>query len=110
LGASVAQLVEQLTLNQLVSGSSPDRGTIFLFSWPHSGQAGHSRRRCPNLKRPASNAFSKKIENFEAAVSLNFAYYSFCKTHSSLRMTLARAAGIEASAWTVAELVERCGE
>ncbi len=25
--ASVAQLVEQLTLNQLVSGSSPDRGT-----------------------------------------------------------------------------------
>jgi hypothetical protein len=29
-GASVAQLVEQLTLNQLVSGSSPDRGTIFF--------------------------------------------------------------------------------
>ena len=28
--ASVAQLVEQLTLNQLVLGSSPSRGTIFL--------------------------------------------------------------------------------
>jgi hypothetical protein len=27
--ASVAQLVEQLTLNQLVHGSSPCRGTIF---------------------------------------------------------------------------------
>ena len=27
--ASVAQLVEQLTLNQLVWGSSPHRGTIF---------------------------------------------------------------------------------
>lgn len=27
--ASVAQLVEQLTLNQLVLGSSPSRGTIF---------------------------------------------------------------------------------
>ena len=29
LVASVAQLVEQLTLNQLVHGSSPCRGTIF---------------------------------------------------------------------------------
>ena len=31
LVASVAQLVEQLTLNQLVLGSSPSRGTISLF-------------------------------------------------------------------------------
>ena len=29
LVASVAQLVEQLTLNQLVLGSSPSRGTTF---------------------------------------------------------------------------------
>ena len=28
--ASVAQLVEQLTLNQLVHGSSPCRGTTFI--------------------------------------------------------------------------------
>ena len=28
-GASVAQLVEQLTLNQLVVGSNPPRGTTF---------------------------------------------------------------------------------
>ena len=28
--ASVAQLVEQLTLNQLVLGSSPSRGTNFI--------------------------------------------------------------------------------
>jgi hypothetical protein len=28
--ASVAQLAEQLTLNQLVSGSSPDRGTTLI--------------------------------------------------------------------------------
>jgi hypothetical protein len=28
-GASVAQLAEQLTLNQLVLGSSPSRGTTF---------------------------------------------------------------------------------
>jgi hypothetical protein len=29
--ASVAQLVEQLTLNQLVLGSSPSRGTTFFI-------------------------------------------------------------------------------
>jgi hypothetical protein len=57
-----------------------------------------------------TNAFSKKIENFEAAVALNFAYYNFCKTHGAIRMTPAQAAGVESSAWTVAELVERCGE
>lgn len=64
---------------------------------------------CRRLTR-LTNAFSKKFENFEAAVALNFAYYNFCKTHGSLRMTPAQAAGIEASAWSVAELVKRCGE
>jgi hypothetical protein len=28
-------------------------------------------------------AFSKKIENFEAAVALHFAYYNFCRMHGS---------------------------
>jgi len=67
------------------------------------------RMHCRRLTR-LTNAFSKKIENFEAAVAMNFAYYNFCKTHTSLRMTPAQAAGVENSAWTVAELVERCGE
>jgi hypothetical protein len=51
-----------------------------------------------------------QLENFEAAITLNFAYYNCCKTHGALRCTPAQAAGVEASAWTVAELVERCGE
>jgi IS1 family transposase len=67
------------------------------------------RMHCRRLTR-LTNAFSKKLENFEAAVAMNFAYYNFCKTHTSLRMTPAQAAGVENSAWTVAELVERCGE
>jgi len=50
------------------------------------------------------------MENFEAAIALNFAYYNFCKTHGAIRCTPAQAAGVEQSAWTVAELVERCGE
>jgi IS1 family transposase len=67
------------------------------------------RMHCRRLTR-LTNAFSKKFENFQAAVAPNFAYYNFCKTHGTLRMTPAQAANVESSAWTVAELVERCGE
>ncbi len=51
-------------------------------------------------------AFSKKLENFEAAVGLHFAYYNFVKTHKTLRCTPAMAAGVASSHWTVADLVE----
>jgi IS1 family transposase len=51
-------------------------------------------------------AFSKKLENFEAAVALHFAYYNFVRSHGSLKMTPAMAAGIEKSFWTVGDLVE----
>lgn len=64
---------------------------------------------CRRLTR-LTNAFSKKFENFEAAVALNFAYYNFCKTHGALKMTPAMAAGIENTFWTVEDLVKRCGE
>jgi hypothetical protein len=64
---------------------------------------------CHRLTR-LTNAFSRKFENSNAAVSLNFAYYNFCKSHLTIRCTPAMEAGIEKSQWTVAELVERCGE
>ncbi|HKM81211.1 MAG TPA: IS1 family transposase [Candidatus Acidoferrum sp.] len=51
-------------------------------------------------------AFSKKLENFEAAVALHFAYYNFVKRHSTLRATPAMAAGVEKDFWTVGDLVE----
>lgn len=51
-------------------------------------------------------AFSKKFENFEAAVGLHFAYYNLVKRHGSLRMTPAMAAGVERDFWSVADLVE----
>ena len=57
-----------------------------------------------------TNAFSKKLENFQAAVALNFGYYNFCKRHITVKTTPAKAAGVEDHEWTVAELVERCGE
>jgi IS1 family transposase len=67
------------------------------------------RMHCRRLTR-LTNAFSKKWENFEAAIALNFAYYNFCKRHITIKTTPACAAGIEQNEWTVAELIERCGE
>jgi IS1 family transposase len=51
-------------------------------------------------------AFSKKLENFDAAVALHFAYYNFVKTHGSLKYTPAMAADVEKSFWSVGDLVE----
>jgi IS1 family transposase len=51
-------------------------------------------------------AFSKKRENFEAAVGLHFAYYNFVKRHNTLRCTPAMAAGVTSSFWSVGDLLE----
>jgi IS1 family transposase len=50
-------------------------------------------------------AFSKKLEKFENAVALHFAYYNFVKRHSTIRCTPAMAAGIERDFLTVDDLV-----
>jgi hypothetical protein len=52
-----------------------------------------------------TNAFSKKIENLWAAVSLHFAHYNFVRVHRSLRVTPAMEAGISTRLWTLGELV-----
>jgi IS1 family transposase len=61
-----------------------------------------------HMKRLArlTYAFSKKRENFAAAVGLHFAYYNFVRRHSTLRCTPAMAAGVEQSFWSVGELLE----
>ena len=51
-------------------------------------------------------AFSKKRENFEAAVGLHFAYYNFVKRHNTLRCSPAMAAGVTGSFWSVGDLLE----
>ncbi len=62
------------------------------------------RMHCRRLTR-LTNAFSKKLENFKAAVALHFAYYNFAKVHSSVRMTPAMALGVVPSLWKVEDLV-----
>lgn len=53
-----------------------------------------------------TNAFSKKVENLKAAVALHFAYYNLVRSHSSVLVTPAEAAGVTRRPWTLRELVE----
>ncbi len=54
-----------------------------------------------------TNAFSKKWGNLEAAYSLWFAYYNFCRRHQTLQTSPAMEAGLTDHIWTVGELVMR---
>jgi IS1 family transposase len=101
---SPAEVVK--TERTIISGM-PD---ISRISASHVEKQNHTlRMHCRRLTR-LTNAFSKKFENFEAAVALNFAYYNFCKIHGTIRCTPAMEAGIEKSQWTVADLLKNCGE
>src|ERR1017187_8250554 len=101
---SPAEVVK--TERTIIQGT-PDVANI---TTSHIEKQNHTlRMHCRRLTR-LTNAFSRKIENFEAAVALNFAYFNFCKRHIAIRMAPAQAAGIGSSAWTVEELIKRCGE
>lgn len=52
-----------------------------------------------------TNAFSKKVENHEAAIALHFMHYNFCRVHKTLRVTPAMEAGLAHHVWNVEELV-----
>lgn len=52
-----------------------------------------------------TNAFSKKLANLRYAYALHFAYYNFCRVHSSLRVTPAMEAGLTTSVWELKDLL-----
>ena len=63
------------------------------ISTSHVEKQNHTlRMHCRRLTR-LTNAFSKKLENFQAAVALNFAYYDFCKRHIAIKTTPAGCRG-----------------
>jgi|GEM_PF-6255033 len=53
-----------------------------------------------------TNAFSKRIENLGAAVSLHFMYYNFCRIHQSLRTTSPMATGISGHLREISEIID----
>ena len=53
-----------------------------------------------------TNGFSKKWENLKAALALFFAYYNFCRKHSSIdKQTPAMASGLTDHVWSIQELL-----
>ena len=52
-----------------------------------------------------TNAFSKKVENHSAAISLYFMFYNFGRVHQTLRVTPAMAAGVSDHVWNIDEIV-----
>ena len=52
-----------------------------------------------------TNAFSKKLENHEAAIALHYMHYNFARIHQSLRVTPAMAAGVSEHVWSLEEIV-----
>jgi IS1 family transposase len=51
-----------------------------------------------------TNAFSKKVENHMAAVSLHFMHYNFGRIHQTLRITPAMASGLTDHVWSLEEI------
>ena len=52
-----------------------------------------------------TNAFSKKLENHEAAIALHYMYYNFARIHQTLRVTPAMEAGVSNHVWNLEEIV-----
>lgn len=52
-----------------------------------------------------TNAFSKKVENHIAAISLHFMHYNFVRLHQTLRTTPAQAAGVTDRLWEISDIV-----
>jgi IS1 family transposase len=52
-----------------------------------------------------TNAFSKKWENLQAAYSLWFAFYNYCRVHKTLKVTPAMESGLSDHIWSLNELL-----
>src|SRR4051812_20734403 len=60
---------------------------------------------CMSMRRftQLTNAFSKKLENLQAAVALHFAHYNLIRLHKTLRVTPAMAANVTDRLWSLEE-------
>ncbi len=97
---------EVVRVEKRVVQGAPD---VALISTSYVEMQNHTlRMHCRRLSR-LTNAFSKKLENFKAAIALYYAYYNLVKTLKTIRCVPAVEAGVIDSAWPVADLVEMIG-
>ena len=94
---------EMVSIEKKVMVGNPDQG---LISTSYVERLNATTRLHMRRLTRLTLAFSKKRENFEAAVGLHFAYYNFVKRHNTLRCTPAMASGVTPSFWSVGDLLE----
>ncbi|HEV2970013.1 MAG TPA: hypothetical protein VGY55_08485, partial [Pirellulales bacterium] len=93
------------SIKKEVIWGNPDQDRICTS---HTERANGSMRCFIKRMGRLTYCFSKRWENHEAALSLYFAHYNFCRKHRSLNgQTPAMATGLADHPWTVAELLER---
>jgi hypothetical protein len=88
--------------------------SVQAYGWPDLERATTSHIERQNLTVRMSmrrmtrltNAFSKKWLNLKRAYAVQFAYYNFCRVHSSLqKCTPAMVSGLTNHVWTIEELI-----
>ena len=85
----------------VISGN-PDRRHV---STSHTERQNLTMRMQMRRFTRLTNAFSKKIENHEAAIALHYMHYNFARVHQTLRCTPAMEAGIADHVWSLEEIV-----
>jgi hypothetical protein len=65
-----------------------------------------------NLRRftRLTNGYSKSLKHHTAMQAILFAWYNFCRVHSTIKMTPAMASGLADNQWSIKELLERAAE
>jgi hypothetical protein len=58
------------------------------------------------LRHYQTNGFPKKVENQALNVALFTFYYNFVRTHQTLRITPAMAAGVTDKLWKIGDLMK----
>ena len=91
-------------VERTVIAGSPDQAHI---STSHVERQNLTMRMSMRRFTRLTNAFSKKFENLQAAVSLHFAHYNLVRLHKTLRVTPAMAANVTDRMWSLEELVDR---
>ncbi|MDB5173600.1 MAG: uncharacterized protein JWN51_2373 [Phycisphaerales bacterium] len=84
-----------------ISGDPDPKHISTSYTERHNLTMRMSMRRFTRL----TNGFSKKIENHEHSIALNFMHYNFARIHKTLRVTPAMEAGLADHAWDMEEIV-----
>lgn len=91
-----------IRIHKVVMMGSPDDNRVCTS---HVERSNLSIRTSVRRLTRLTLAHSKKWRNHQAALALWFAYYNYCRVHTTLKTTPAVAAGLADRTWSVADLL-----